>query len=334
MSKIQLILSKDKEQYDITELIVDVKWGGKKGSAPRTLQFNLLNDKKFQRAGIDIEKGQACIFKYDGSEVFRGIILKQDESSSAKKATYKAYDLGIYLSNNKGTFSYNNKRADQIFRSICSLYGIPVGTVANTGYIIGEHIQPNKKAWDCLLSALSKTFKHKGKRYYIRAEKGKLSLLKRSDDVVDFIIETGVNIHSYKKTKSYEKIITRVVCYNDDNRLVASAKKDSLEKKIGIFQDVVSYDDEKSTAQLKKLCQSTLNEKSKVVHTLNLTVRGNVNFLSGRCVNVIIEPLGVSRKYYIDSDNHTFKHDGTYSTSLTLNLYNENEWKEEKDDKR
>lgn len=332
MSKIQLILIKNKVQYDISQLVNQVKWSGKKGSAPRTLQFTLLNDNNLTKSGINIEDGHTCIFKYDGSEVFRGIILRQDENSSGKKATYKAYDLGIYLSNNKDTFSFTNKRADQIFKNICKRYGITVGSVANTKYVIGELIQSKKKAWDCFLSALSKTYKHTGKRYYIRSEKGKLNLLKRSDDVVDIIAETGVNILDYKKTKSYEKIVTRIVCYNDDNSLVTSAKNTSLESKIGIFQDVINYDDEKTTAQLKKLCQTTLSEKSKITHSVSISVLGNVKLISGRCINVIIKPLGISRKFYIDSDTHTFNYDGTYETSLTLNIYNETEWKDDKDD--
>ena len=332
MSKIQLILIKNKVQYDISQLVNQVKWSGKQGSAPRTLQFTLLNDNNLTKSGINIEDGHTCIFKYDGSEVFRGIILRQDENSSGKKATYKAYDLGIYLSNNKDTFSFTNKRADQIFKNICKRYGIAVGNVANTKYVIGELIQSKKKAWDCFLSALSKTYKHTGKRYYIRAEKGKLSLLQHSDDVVDIIAETGVNILDYKKTKSYEKSVTRVVCYNDDNSLVTSAKNNSLESKIGIFQDVINYDDEKTTAQLKKLCQTTLSEESKITHSVNISVLGNVKLISGRCLNVIIKPLGISRKFYIDSDDHTFNYDGTYETNLTLNIYNETEWKDDKDD--
>lgn len=332
MSKIQLILIKNKEQYDISQLVNQVKWSGKKGSAPRILQFTLLNDNNFTKSGINIEDGHTCIFKYDGSEVFRGIILRQDENSSGKKATYKAYDLGIYLSNNKDTFSFTNKRADQIFKNICKRYGITAGSVANTKYVIGELIQSKKKAWDCLLSALSKTYKHTGKRYYIRTEKGKLNLLQRSDDVVDIIAETGINIMDYKKTKSYEKTVTRVVCYNDDNSLVTSAKNTSLESKIGIFQDVINYDDEKTTAQLKKLCQTTLSEESKITHSVSISVLGDVNLIAGRCLNVIIKPLGISRKFYIDSDDHTFNYDGTYETSLTLNIYNETEWKDDKDD--
>lgn len=332
MSKLQLILIKNKVQYDITQLVDNVKWSGKKGSAPRTLTFSLLNDNNQSKSGIDIEKGHTCIFKYDGTELFRGIILRQDESSSGKKGSYKAYDLGIYLSNNKDTFSYTNKRADQIFRNLCSRYGISVGEVANTGYTIGELVQSKKKAWDLLLNALSKTYKHTGKRYYIRAGKGKLNLIKRSDNVIDIIAETGRNILSYKKTKSYEKIVTRVVCYNDNNSLVASAKRSDIESKVGIFQDVVNYDDEKSTGQLKKLCQTTLKEESKVAYTVSITLLGSTKLISGSCVNVVIKPLGMSRKYYIDSDTHTFKADGTYQTQLSLNLYNENEWKEDKDD--
>lgn len=332
MSNIQLILIKNKVQYDISQLVSSVKWSGKKGSAPRTLDFTLINDKNFQTAGIDIEDGHTCIFKYAGKELFRGIILKQSENASGKKASYKAYDLGIYLSNNKDTLTFKNKRADQIFKSICKKYGIKTGTVVNTGYVIAEHIQSKKKIWDCLLSALAKTYKHTGKRYYIRSDKGTLSLLRRAEDMVDIIAETGGNMLDYKRTKSFEKIVTRIVCYNDDNKLVASAKNSGLEKKIGIFQDEVSYDDEKNTAQLKKLCSTILNEKSKISHTLTLTLIGNVNFISGRCLNVIIKPLGISRKFYIDSDTHTFDYNGTYKTQLSLNIFNEKEWKESDED--
>lgn len=332
MSKIQLILIKDKVQYDISQLVNTVKWAGKKGSAPRTIDFTLINDKNLETSGIDIEKGHTCIFKYDGTELFRGIILKQAETASGKKTSYKAYDLGIYLSNNKDTLTFKNKRADQIFKNVCKKYGLKTDKIANTGYVIAEHIQSKKKIWDCLLSSLAKTYKHTGKRYYIRASKGALSLLKRSEDMVDIIAETGVNILDYKRTKSYEKIITRIVCYNDDNKLVASSSNSSLEKKIGIFQDEVNYDDEKNTAQLKKLCKTVLDEKSKITHTVNLTLIGNVNFISGRCLNVIIKPLGISRKFYIDSDTHTFDYNGTYKTQLSLNIFNEKEWKESDED--
>lgn len=332
MAKLQLILIKNKIQYDITQLLISAKWDGKKGSAPRTLQITLLDDKNFTQSGINIENGPTCIFKVDGSEVFRGVILKQEDSSSGKKMSCKAYDLGIYLSNNKDTFSFTNKRADQIFKNLCKRCGISTGTVSNTGYVIGELVQSKKKDWDLLLSALSKTYKHTGIRYYIRADKGKLNLLRRSDDVVNLILETGRNVQSYKQSRSYEKVNTRAVCYNDDNKLIAWAKNTSLEKVIGIFQDEVSYDDEKNNAQLRKLCETMVNENSKMEHSVDVTVTGNISLISGRCVNVILKPIGVSRKFYIDSDTHSFSANGDYKTSLKLNRYNEFEWKDDKDE--
>lgn len=327
MIDIQLVLIKGKSKYDITELTESVSWSGKKGSAPRTLQFTIINDKNFHEPFIDIEDGWHVIFKTNGSERFRGIILRVDDTSSSKKATYKAYDVGIYLANNKDTFSFKNKTATQIFKSICKRFGLKTDTVVDTKYVIGELISQNKSVWDCLLSALSKTYKHTGVRYYIRAKNGKLSLLRRSDKVIDYIIETGVNVESYSQTKSLEKIVTRVVIYNDKNKLVTSAKDEDIENKIGIFQSVESYDDDKSIAQLKKLCKSTLDKNKKIQHTLTLTVCGNVNFKSGNCVKVMIRPLNISKKFYIDSDTHTFSASKGYLCQLSLNAYNEKEWK-------
>lgn len=327
MANIQLILIKNKKQYDISEFLVEARWSGKKGSAPRTLEFSLVTDNHFNHPKIDIENSTChIIYKVNGEELFRGIILKQNDNASSKKSSYKAYDNAVYLSNNKDTLCYKNKTASYIFRSICKRYGLSYDKIDNTKYVIKELVQQKKTIWDCILEALSRTYKHTNKKYYVRSKKGKLSLIRRNNHTIKYIIETGVNIQDYSLIKSYEKVVTRVVIYNDKNKLVASAKDRNLERKIGIFQSVENYDDDKNKAQLKKLCESTLNKSKKIEHTLSITVNGNVNFVSGDCVQVIIKPLNIAKKYYIDSDTHTFNAQGSYTTSLSLNAFNENDW--------
>ncbi len=326
-NKLTLYLIKGKKtKYDISELLINATWGGQKGSACRTLEFTLINDKNIAMAGIDIEQGNHVIYKINNDEAFRGIILRQEEDSSNKTITCKAYDVGVYLSNNTDTFVIKNKTASGIFLNVCKRYNIPVSSTAKTPYIIKSHIQESKKAWDCLLSALSKTYKHTGIRYYIRADKGKLSLSRRSKDVVNLIIETGANVQAYKRVKSYENVVTRIKMYDDKNKFKASSWNVTLESVIGVFQDVISYNKEKNKGQLSKYTRRELMNRDKVDNTLTLTVNGDKRLISGRCVNVIIRPLNISRKYYIDSDTHSFNDSGGYSTQLTLNVYDEKEW--------
>ena len=113
MSDINLILYRDSKTYDISELVESIKWKGRKGSAARSVSISLL-DCKGAQSGIDVTKGHQLIFSYKGEELFRGMIMSQQQSESFKMPI-TAYDNGIYLSNNKDTFVYENKTIHDIF---------------------------------------------------------------------------------------------------------------------------------------------------------------------------------------------------------------------------
>lgn len=52
--------------------------------------------------------------------------------------SFTAYDNGIYLSNNKDTFVYEDKTASDIFKDVCNRFGLPIGNVDNCTYRIPE----------------------------------------------------------------------------------------------------------------------------------------------------------------------------------------------------
>lgn len=115
---ISLLLFKTKTSgIDITNLVEEIKWKGRKGSAARSLTAKIIDDDgcNHARSGVDVEEGHQCIFSYDGKELFRGIIMKTVQTDK-KTMTFTAYDNGIYLSNNKDTFIYEDKTASEIFK--------------------------------------------------------------------------------------------------------------------------------------------------------------------------------------------------------------------------
>ena len=112
MENINLILYKNGSAYDISELAENIKWKGRKGSAARTLEVSLSDSGK-ARSGIDVTEGNHIVFCYDKKELFRGIIMSQQQSGNFKMPI-KAYDNGIYLANNKDTFVYENKTVHDI----------------------------------------------------------------------------------------------------------------------------------------------------------------------------------------------------------------------------
>lgn len=314
-SDITMILIKGANQYDISELVERVVWSGKRDSPARTIQVNLV-DFGEQRAKIDVEEGHSCIFKWKGNELFRGLITSQSDGTS-KKASFKAHDNGIRLSNNDDTFSYKNKTATEIFIDICKRFGLKYDRADDSGYRIPELIKPCTSAWDALADALSDTFKTKGTRYYVLSKKGVLSFFRRRSSIIQWVIESGVNLLECSRDKSIENIKTRVKITSNEDTVLAEKRNTSLESKIGTFQIMSKVTEEKNSAQLNELVNSMLKEKGAPQRSLSLKALGIPDVISGVGVYIIVKPIGISGTYYVEEDSHTFS-GRSHTMPLTL----------------
>ena len=216
MGNIKLLIYHGKKGWDVSKLVQEITWSGRKGSLARVLEVTLSDDdsKGQDWMKMDVEKGYTCVFKWKGKEKFRGIIMRQTQSEK-KELKIKAYDECIYLANSKDSFSFKNKTATEIFKSCLKRAGLTLGTAVNIGYKI-KSLQKSKSYFsDCLLDALSTTYKKTKKRYYIRADGGKVSLLRRKEHMTQWVMEVGANISGYTYDKSIEKIKTRFRIYSD-----------------------------------------------------------------------------------------------------------------------
>lgn len=320
MGKIKFLVFKDGATYDMSELVGKVTWGGRKGSAARYVTVTLLDDDgwKHARSGIDVTRGNQCAFYWEGKELFRGILMQQKQSEK-KTMSVKAYDNGIYLANNKDTFNYTNKKASEIFVDICNRFQLPYTTVADTGYVIPELPKPKTTALDAILDALSLTFKATGIRYYVMSSGGKLSLIRRRENLLQWVIETGVNLESYDYSVSIEKIKTRIKLLSKEDTAVAEAANAELEKLIGVFQDIDKPDDNMEQANITDMVKAMLDEQSLPDKSLSISALGLPDVISGIGVFVTIKELGISKSFYIDEDTHTFE-GNHHMMKLKLNL--------------
>lgn len=318
-----LIIIKGEQGYDVTQLVEQAKWKGRKGSSSRTLDVTLIDDDgyKHARSGIDVEQGHQCIFSYDGVELFRGIIMSQTQTQ-AKKLQFTAYDNGIYLANNKDTFCYENKTASEIFQDCCARFILPVGEVAKCSYKIPELTKSKTTAFDAIADALSLDFDATGIRHYVASDKGKLNLLTRRENILQWVIEVGQNLTSYSYSRSIEDIKTRVKMVSKEGTTVAEKSNAELEKRIGIFQEIDQPDESLTAAQVNDLIASIMEEKGTPQRTLSVEAVGIAEVISGIGVYIIIPELEISRTFYVDEDTHTFK-DNEHTMSLKLNYAND-----------
>lgn len=320
---ISLIVTQGDSAYEMAQLVEQISWKGRKGSSSRTLTVTMIDDDgyKHARSGIDVEEGHQCIFSYDGTELFRGIIMTQTQTHR-KQLQFTAYDNGIYLANNKDTFVYENKTASEVFQDCCSRFGLPVGEVASCTYKIPELTKSKTTAWDAIADALSLEFDATGIRHYVASSGGKLSLLTRRENILQWVIETGQSISSYSYTRSIEDIKTRVKLVSKEGTTLAEATSSGLEEKIGIFQEIDEPDESLTEAQIKALAESILQEESQPERTLTVEAVGIPEVTSGVGVFIIIPALELSRTFYVDEDTHTFK-GNMHTMTLKLNYAND-----------
>ena len=320
MADISLVIYHGKKGWDVSELVSEIVWSGRKGSAARSLEVTMLDDnaKGQARVSVDVEQGYTCIFKWKKKERFRGIIMKTSQSQG-KTMKWKAYDECIYLANSQDSFSYENKTAAEIFKDCMKRAGLSVGSVVDTGYKIPSLQKPKSYFYDCLLEGLSDTYKNTKKRYYIRADKGKISLLRRKEHMTQWVVEVGANVTGYAYSKSIEKIKTCFRICSGDGRVVYEKKDAALEKKIGRFVMVDSAKDGQTDAQMKELVSSLVEENGHPEESLTVETLGIISAISGGCLYVVIPHLGLKRTFYIDEDKHSFNGE-THTMSLKLNF--------------
>ena len=318
-----LHVKRDGSVFDISELVEQVKWSGRKGSAARTVEVSLLDSNRagLERSNIDVEDGQSCIFYWNDKELFRGLIMSQQQSNKMKMPI-KAYDLGVHFANSKDTFTYKNKTADQIFVDCCNRLQIPYNVVAGTGYVIRELPKPKTTYFDVVQDSLSQTYKATGERFFPISLEGKMNLLHRKETILQWVIEDGVNLSSYTYKKSIEKVKTRIKLLSNKEKVLAQRTNDALEQKFGVFQEINTPSDDLNQAQLKELVDSMISEKGQTDKSLIISGLGIPEIYSGIGVYVIIKDLGIEQTFYVDQDVHTFK-GRKHTMSLTLNWAND-----------
>ena len=309
---ITLLVAKGNAVYDMSSLVQSISWSGAKSAMPRTLEVKMIDSDRYghKRPDIDIDEGHQCLFLWNGSELFRGIFMNVNQSSS-RQGSYKAYDAGIYLAKNMDTFVYKKKTATQIFQDICKKFGLEY-TAVNTGYTIADLTKPNTTAADAIWAALAKTYKAKKTRYYVLAQKGVLKLIARADNLIQLVVEEGANAVEYSRERSIENVYTRVKLYSDANKQLASAKDTGIEAKIGIMQYTEQGDSKDKKA--------TLNKKAS--NLLEVEVIGDATIHSGVAVYLNLPFLGIKKTYYVDEDEHTFS-GNKHTMRLKLNAVND-----------
>ncbi|WP_246772862.1 XkdQ/YqbQ family protein [Paenibacillus polymyxa] len=305
-------------KYWIEPLVKSATWSGVVAQPHRTLTISYSNTLNADDKRIAFELGKELRFYVDDVGLFRGVIFMYDIDDKGD-TTITAYDENVYLTKNIDTQKFVGKTAGAIVSSLCKSFGIPVGTIANTGYVIPKLILRDMSLWDMITTALTETRKQNNRKFIVYSREGKLFLREKNDEVVRWMLEDGVNITSARRSQSIEEMRTAVKAQGgtDEKPITSTAKDAALIKKYGMMQHVESADSDATASQIQQLAKAKLKELGKVGEDVSVDALGITQVVAGTAVYAFESMTDIVGGYYVNADTHTFTN-GTHMMSLTL----------------
>lgn len=304
------------EGEPITRFILSFTWSGTDTQASRSLDFSVIqSDYDPYADNLDIKLGDRLTL-YRGEEMlFYGRITSKDGTTGSGNIHYIAQDYMNFLLRSTGTYEFYNKTAEQITKLVCADANVDTEDVIRTGIAIDDLYFSNRPFYEIILAAYTKAAAKNGKKYMPTMVGRKFSMIEKGKKIKDFYINESERIIDASFSESTQNMVNQVKVYDSMGRQIGEAKNDTWVKEHGVYQSGITVDE----GSWKSEAENTLQGVEK---TASLTCLGDVRCLSGWAVGVKDTISGITGKYWIQSDSHTWDENGNYTMTLELAFKN------------
>ena len=323
--------------YDISSACARIIWKGSASEASRSVDFDYINAPYDKTVNLPSIATGDYISLEDGKEgeIFFGQIFGVEKSSQTGTITFTAYDMMKHLLESTGQYNFKNLTAEAIASQVCADIQVPIRHLHPTGVNIASMICDKMKMYDIVMAGYTKAHKITGDKYFAMIYKRGLGVYKTEWAVKGFILSESTNIYASSISERMDDIKNKVLIFDDKGKQIGEVKDDGSVKKFGIFQEIYSKEEGiDATTGAKNLL------KTKPTQSIKISAIGDINCLSCYFVEVKDTATGLSGKYWIASDSHTFEN-GVHKMELELkfdslmdtkDIKEETEKKEEKKD--
>lgn len=299
--------------YDISHLCQRLVWSGSKSDVARKLVVDIVSDDNYYMPDFEVKMNDLIQFFLDGVEVFRGYVMDVSRSLEGKTIAYTCYDAGIFLTKSKGKYKFYGETPDNVVRTVCADFDIPVAHVEEG--VSYQRIHDNDSIYDIIMTGYTLTSQSNGKQYYLSFDKGALSVLEKGKVVFRYMLTTEREITSASFQSSSLNAVNRVKAYDASGVLVGEYTLDSEYDFPGVLQAIYKQSNgENVESAAKALLQD-------VELTASIEGLGYTECTSGKAVVVSEPTTGLDGLFFIDEDSHTFEN-GLHTMSLEIAFEN------------
>jgi len=314
--------------YNITNAVSRIVWKGSASEAARSVDFDYINapyDNTVNLPGISTGD-YISLEDSKESEIFFGQIFGIEKSSQTGTISFTAYDMMKHLLESTGQYNFKNLTAEAIVAQVCADIQVPIRHLHPTGVNIASMICDKMKMYDIVMAAYTKAHHITGDKYFAMIYKRGLGVYKTEWAVKGFTLSENSNIFASSISESMDEIKNKILIFDDKGKQIGEVKDDESLKKFGVFQEIYSKEEgvDPTTGANNLL-------KIKPSQSIKISALGDINCLSCYFVEVKDTATGLSGKYWISSDTHTFEN-GTYKMELELRFDSLMDTKDAKDE--
>lgn len=293
-------------------------WSGTDTQCSREMSFTLPANAYRSDIGVPKLALGDVVCLYDGAkQLMAGVVTTREKSAEVGTFSYTAQDFMSYLLRSSATYKFKKHTAEYITKKVCGDVKVKTVDLAKTGYSIPKLICEDMPLYDIMIKAYRKAKGHTGKKYLPIMRGRKVSvIIKGKSSGVTLTQDSNISDASYSDT--VDNMIDRVRIYSEKGKRLGMVQNKKNVSKYGIYQ--ATYTKEKKV-NAKKAAKAMFEGVTKEA---SVTAIGDVRAISGYSIKIQDKATGLSGKFYITSDSHTFE-GGMHTMTLSLAWKNEME---------
>ena len=261
--------------------------------------------------GLSFQEGDPCRFSVDGTPLFYGFVFEKSRKGSTDEIIQIIVYDQLYYLKNKDTYVYSNKKASDVIKMIAEDFGLSVGALEDTGYVIASRTEDNATLFDIAQNALDETLRAKTKLYVLYDKVGKLTLQDIESMKLNLLIDADtIGEYSYSSTidkQTYNQI--KITFENKDSgkREIFIAKDSSNINKWGLLQYTDTVELSASGAAKAEALLKLYNTKTRSLSISDALGDTRVRAGSSVIVKLGLGDINVQSYLLVESVTHKFK---------------------------
>ena len=318
MIYVHLISRKTGATYDITNACARVEWSGDCAESGRKLSLDYLNapyDTDLKLPAIACGDRITAYLEDGKNPIFTGYLYAVEHSSQIGTITYTAYDAIHQMTKSRTTRNFKNTTPEEIAALICREAGLASGDLFQTGTPIPSMLCSDMSYYDIIMAAYTKAHAATGDNYFLSVDGVNRVSVRRAEWIISgFSLSDAVNITESDIQESVDDIVNRVDVYSEKGEKIGTVEDAGSIGAYGLFQATYQQEEGTDTATAARSELKVTPSQS-----IKISAVGDVHCLSGYFVKVKDTATGLSGRYFIRSDNHTWEN-GVHQMELDISF--------------